>query len=116
MQKISSQKIAQVVKSAKEAIVSLAAERNKLASEVAELRRLRDVEKLASDMHERGARMDVTHPELVDELLKAANDGRLDVIKEALDLYPTLGYTDRISDSNSNTGDNFTNYLLGNVG
>lgn len=119
MNKLSSEKIAQVLADTRMVLLSVTDERDKLAAENAQMKRHAEAEKLASKMHEKGVRMDTEHSELVSELEKAAEDGRLPVIQEAVDLVgPQNGFTGRLSsDDVAGGGSNaFESYILGNVG
>lgn len=117
MNKLSSEKIAEVLKSAQEALLSVTSERDKLAAENHALKQHDEAEKLAFAMHEKGVRMDMDHAELVETLEKAASEGRLEVVKEALDLtVSNMDLSNRISERDTGSGNAFEAYLLGSIG
>jgi len=119
MNKLSSSKVAQVLEDARYMLLSITEERDKLASENAYMKRHLEAEKLASVMHDKGVRMDVDHAELVGELEKAAEEGRLPVIQEAVDMVSHQnGFTGRLSndDVTGGGGNALESYILGNVG
>ena len=76
--------------------------------------------KLASVMHDKGIRMDTDFGDLVLELEKAAEDGRLPIIKEAVEMVaPNMGGMNGslVSDERSGNGStSFESYILGDVG
>lgn len=118
MQKISSDKIAEVLKDASAALLNVTSERDKLASQVSELLLQREVEKLASDMHEKGVRTDTAFDALVEDLQKAASEGRLDVIKEAVQLMaPDMGHSVSLREGaeGGSGASAFENYILGSI-
>jgi len=119
MEKLSSQKVAQVLEDTRVVLLSVTEERDKLASEVASMKRHQDAEKLASKMHDKGVRMDTEHADLVVELEKAAEDGRFSVIEEAVEMVsPQNGFTTRLhnDDVAGGGGNAFESFILGNVG
>ena len=86
MEKISAKKLASVVLSAASTIRKLAAERDSWRK-VAEERMTHDeAVKVAAAMEERGLVGSISRDELISSLEKAASEGRLDVIKEAVEL------------------------------
>jgi hypothetical protein len=118
MERVSHTKIAHILKEAGEALVSVTAERDKLAEENALLKRRADCEKLASRMHARGLESDKEPEELVEHLEKEAAAGRFETIQTAVDLYGpnmSLGSTAKAHDAGGGT-DPLTSYLLGRVG
>jgi hypothetical protein len=120
-------KIAQVMADGSHAIRTVTSERDTLAEENSQLReklssvktRL-EAEKLAAEMHEKGLNMDKEFADLVDDLEKDAQDGRLPVIQEAVKMAaPNMG--SRIAsinnDETSTSGDHdLVKYLVGSVG
>jgi len=120
MQKISSQKIAQVLEDAQNKLLSLTSERDDLAQKVAMMERHGEASKLASVMHDKGIRMDTDYGDLLEELEKAAEDGRLPIIKEAVDMVaPNMGGMSGSLSSDErpgNGGTSFESYILGDVG
>lgn len=118
MQKLSSDKIAQVLSDTQQVLLSVVSERDKLAAEVSTLRTHAEAEKLASVMHEKGIHADTTHEQLVEDLEKAASEGRFSVIKEAVDMMaPNMGLTASLrNDDGGGTGaSQLENFLLGDV-
>lgn len=92
MQKLSSDKIAEVLADTQQVLLAVCSERDKLAAEVSQLRMRADAEKLASTMHEKGVHLDTPFESLVEDLEKAASEGRFSVIKEAVDMMaPNMG-------------------------
>jgi hypothetical protein len=119
MDKLSAAKVAQVLEDASRALTDMAGERDKLASDLAELRTRVEAEKLASAMHDKGLRLDVEHDELATDLVKAAEDGRLPVIQEAVEMVaPNMGLTGSAVSNDVPGGgmDALTGFILGNVG
>jgi len=119
MEKLSYTKIAQVLADTRQVLLSVTEERDKLATENSLMFRRMESEKLASQMHDKGVRLELEHDELVGELEKAAEDGRLPVIQEAVDMVaPNMGLTGTlISDEMTGGGeDALTSFILGNVG
>lgn len=120
MEKISYSKIAQVLEDTKTALLSVTSERDKLASENASLKRHLEADKLASVMHAKGLRLNEGHDELVADLEKAAEEGRLPVIQEAVDMVaPNMGLsgihmTDDVAPGAG--GNPLESYILGSVG
>jgi hypothetical protein len=118
MQKLSSDKIAQVLKDASVALKSVTDERDTLAVKCASMERREEARKLASVMHGKGIRLDTDFDSLVSDLEKDAESGRFSVIQEAVDLVgPNMGMSQTLSDDVSGGGSNaFEAYILGNVG
>jgi hypothetical protein len=119
MDKLSSQKVAQVLADTQKVLLSVTAERDKLASDNAVMLRRMEAEKLASAMHDKGVRLELDRDELVGELEKAAEDGRLPVIQEAVDMVaPNMGFTGTLTSDDVAGGgaSGLESYILGNVG
>lgn len=120
------EKIARVLADAGQTLRKVAAERDEKVVENAQLReKLSSVEtrlmceKVAAEMHEKGLRHDTEFPELVDDLEKAASEGRLPVIMEAVKMAaPNMGSHFSInSDEAAGVGmSDLESYLVGNVG
>ncbi len=121
------QKEAQVLAVAAATLLKVAAERDTALARNAELdtqldnvqKRL-ESEKLAAVMHEKGLNRDVEFPELVEQLEKAAHEGRLPVLQEAVKMAAADmgGHIARINNdevSGSGSSD-LEGYLLGSVG
>lgn len=120
MDKVSFSKIAQVLADTQQVLLSVTAERDKLAAENSALLMRREAEKLASVMHDKGLRLDVERAELASELEKEAADGRLPVIQEAVDMVaPNMGLNTQQLTNDAVTPEGasaFESYLIGNVG
>ena len=120
MDKLSTAKVAQVLADAQQVILSVTDERDKLASKLSELETRREAEKVAAALHEKGMRLDTEYGVLVQELEKAASDGRLPVIQEAVDMVaPNMGIraTSLTNDEvTAGGGSALESYLVGNVG
>jgi predicted nuclease with TOPRIM domain len=120
-------KIAQVMADGSQALRTVTSERDTLAEENGQLQeklaavqtRL-ECEKTAAEMHEKGLNMDTEFADLVDNLEKDAQEGRLPVIQEAVKMAaPNMG--SRIAhinnDETSMSGDHdLVKYLVGSVG
>ena len=119
MEKLSTAKVAQVLADAAGALKDLAAERDKLAEENSSMKMRMEAEKLATAMHAKGCRLDVEHGELVSEIEKAAEDGRLPALQEAVDMVaPNMGLAG-LTTSDDAPGGGMTSlegYIIGNVG
>ncbi len=120
-------KEAQVLAAARDALIKVATERdvaieraNKLDIKLASVRQRLECEKVAAQMHEKGINADQDFAELVDDLEKAASEGRLPVIQEAVKMSaPQMGA--KIASINNDEtsvagGDQLTQYLVGSVG
>jgi hypothetical protein len=119
MQKLSSQKIAQVLEDTRTVLLSVTDERDKLAARCAELETRQEAEKLAFTMHDKGLELDTPIEDLVAGLEKRASEGGLDTIKEAVSMVaPNMGLAASVTDEPRGGGDgsNLMNYVLGGVG
>jgi len=118
MDKLSYSKIAEVLQDAKDALLAVTDERDKLAEENAGMKRRIEAEKLASVMHSKGIRMDVDPETLAGELEKEADGGRFEVIREAVDMVgPNMGLAASINEDVPGGGATaFEQYIFGNVG
>lgn len=119
MQKISANKLAEVLHDTQRVLISVTQERDKLAYENASIKRTIEAEKLASVMHDKGCRLDTNFSDLVTELEKAAEEGQLPVIQQAVDMVgPNMGFRGiQTHDEMSGGGnDSLTSYLIGGVG
>lgn len=120
------EKRAQVLADASHAFRKVASERDFYIQKCAELTSLNEsvrmrleAEKTAAEMHEMGQNLDKSFPDLVDDLEKAAQEGRLPVIQEAMKLAsPTSGAQFAISNDESRAGGSseLERFLVGNVG
>ncbi len=121
------EKIAQVLADAGQTLRKVASERDVAIAENTELKeKLASVEtrllceKVAAEMHEKGLRHDTEFPELVDDLEKAASEGKLPVIQEAVKMAaPNMGNHFSINNdevSSAGAMSDLEAYLVGNVG
>ena len=119
------EKVAEVLQAAGTAIRNVAAERdeleNKLASAEAKnqmYERRVMAEKVAAQMHNKGINTDTDFSSLVAELEKAASEGKLDTIENAVEMVgPDMSLkTASIHDSPRASGNSFEAFLLGGVG
>jgi len=121
MKKISSQKIAQVLNDAQTALRKVAEERDHALDKLASMERRREAEKLASVMHDKGIHLDVDHITLSDDLEKAAEEGRLPIIQQAVAMMaPNMGLkTASLNNDDSTIGGAQTDlerFIFGDVG
>jgi hypothetical protein len=118
MQKLSSQKIAQVLQDTQRVLLSVTGERDKLAAENTAMKNRAEAEKLAFTMHDKGLEMDTPFADLVTTLEKRAAAGDLSTLKEAVGMVaPNMGLTNSVSDEvRGGGGSTFENYVLGGVG
>lgn len=119
MPELDKEKVAKVLMDAGAALRSVTSERDKLASEVATLRRRDEAQKTASAMHSKGIHREVDYDTLVGNLEKAAEDGRLHVIKEAMEMVgPNMGSLGSLTSDDVATGGGnaFESFILGDVG
>jgi hypothetical protein len=120
MDKISTAKIAKVLTDTKNALLAVTDERDKLAEKCALLERRSEAEKVAAVMHSKGVHLDVERDDLVADLEKAAEDGRLPVLTEALDMVgPNMGITGTLASNEElrgSGGNALESFLLGDVG
>lgn len=120
-------KEAQVLTAARDALIKVASERDEVTRErdalkmkLAQVRTRLECEKVAAQMHEKGINTDQDFTDLVDDLEKAAYDGRLPIIKEAVKMQaPNMG-TKIASINNDETSEvgssHLEQYLVGSVG
>jgi hypothetical protein len=120
-------KVAQVLADSAVAMRQLQNERNaalvknaELQMKVARYERRVQAEKVAAMMHQKGINMDTEFPSLVADLEKAAQEGKLPTIEEAVDMVgPDMSFkTASIHDTPVGAGseDDLTRYLLGSIG
>jgi hypothetical protein len=120
MNKISNEQISQVLHEAPGMIRSLVAENSMLRTKVASMERHDAAEKLAEAMHAKGLDLDKTAEELTERLEKAAAQGKLDTIREAVDMVgPDM--SEKIGSIANNDvqvamGSDFERFLVGGVG
>lgn len=120
------EKIAEVLADAGHTLRKVASERDTLAEENQQLKRkLAGVErrlfceKVAADMHSKNLRTDVEFADLVDELEKSADDGRLPAIVEAVKMAaPDMGTHFTINNDEASGGPGMSDleaFLIGEV-
>lgn len=120
MEKLSNDQISQVLHEAPGVIRSLVAENSMLRTKVAGMERHAAAEGLAEVMHSKGLELDKTAEELTERLEKAAEQGKFDTIREAVDMVgPDMG--EKIgsignNDASAATGSDFERFLVGGVG
>jgi hypothetical protein len=86
MKKLSNAQKAQVLQDASFALRTMAAERDVALAKVAQMERRADAEKLAAEMHNKGLELDTEFGDLASGLEKAADEGRLPVIQQAVEM------------------------------
>ncbi len=121
MNKLSNEKVAQVLHDAGAALRVMAAERDSVTEKLAGMVRRRDAEKLAAAMHDKGINLDQQFTALADDLEKAADEGRLPVIQEAVGMVaPDMAFkTASITTDEYQTGageSDLVRFVLGDVG
>lgn len=93
MNKISNQKVAQVLSDVPGTLRKLAERNKELEEKVAHYELRTRVEKLASEMHRKNIHSDVALEDLADNLEKAASEGKLDAIEQAVGMVaPDMGH------------------------
>lgn len=120
------QKTAQVLADASQTLRTLQSERDFFMQKYAEEHALNgaiqvrlEAEKLAAEAHEGGYYSDKSFSDLVDYFEKAAQEGRLPIIKEAMQAQPpSMGTQFEISNDESRSSgvSELEQYLVGNVG
>lgn len=121
MEKLSMEQIRELVAEAPGMIRKLASERDEYKSRCEELERHEAATKVASEMHRKGISTDLDHVTLTANLEKAAEQGKLDEIRAAVDMVgPDMGMkmAQLVNDEQrSATGSSdFERYLLTGVG
>ena len=120
MQKIASDKVAEVLADASRALRTVAAERDEALSKLSSIERRVEAEKVASAMHQKGHRLDTEISTLSDEMEKAAEQGRLPIIREALDMMaPNMGFKTaslQTDEKSSVSSSDFKRFVMGDVG
>ncbi len=86
MEKLSNKKIATVLRDAENALRAITHERDEALSKLAAHERRTTCEKLAYAMHNKGIHTDIDTDTLVNSLEKAAEQGRLPIIQEAVSM------------------------------
>jgi hypothetical protein len=91
-EKLSSAKVAEVLADAATALRKVAGDRDHWKKVATDLQRRDKAEKLASHMHDKGIDLDTPVETLADRLEKAAEQGKLDSIEQAVELVgPDMG-------------------------
>lgn len=122
MQKISSQQIQEVLSAVPGALRKMAAERDYWKKEAESRMRRDDAEKVARAMHDKGINGDTEFEELVSQLEKAAEQGKLDNIAQAVEMVgPNMGQkiaslTGEEHSAGSQPGSDLVRFLVGGVG
>lgn len=122
MDKLSNDKISQVLFDTQQVLKSVVSERDQAISKLAKIERRIEAEKLAYQMHSKGLDLDTELPALADHLEKEADQGRLAVIKQAVDMVgPNMGFkTAHLNSDEAVAGEgggtDFERYLVGDVG
>jgi hypothetical protein len=119
MNKESTLKIARVLHDTRQVLVSVTAERDKLAAENAAFKRRGEATKVASMLHDKGIDLDTPFDALVENLEKQAEAGRLPEIARAAEMIgPSMSFGSTNNDEVMSQGANdvLTNYLVGSVG
>jgi hypothetical protein len=119
MDKESAQKVARVLHDARTALVSVTAERDKLAAENAAFKMRSECTKVASMLHDKGIDQDTPFSELVESLEKEAAAGRLPEIARAADMVGpnmSFGSTYNHDGAEGAGSDVLTSFLVGHVG
>ena len=121
MNKLSNEKISQVLQEAPGVIRALVNENAGLRTKVANMERRQDAEKLADAMHTKGLELDKTAEELTESLEKAASQGKFETIRAAVDMVgPDMG--SKLASIANNDGQGMTvgsdleRFLVGGVG
>lgn len=119
------QKIAQVLTDSANALRTMAVERDQTLEKNAALqRRLQEYErrtrceKVAAMMHQKGINTDVNFQDLVEDLEKKAMEGKLDTIREAVDMVgPDMSVkTASIHEQPAGGETDFERFLIGGIG
>ena len=120
MEKLSSEQVKEVLSQAADTIRKLAESRDAWKKEAQVRMRRDEAEKVASAMHAKGLQADVPFEDLVAQMEKAAENGNLTKIAEAVELVgPDMGQkfahlsTD---ESRATVGSSFEQFLMGGVG
>jgi hypothetical protein len=119
-------KEAQVLVAARDALRKVASERDSAnlradaaESKLASVRQRLECEKLAAQMHEKGINGDQDFASLVDDLEKAAQEGRLPVLQEAVRLSaPNMGHKIASINNDETSGgeSQLEQFIVGQVG
>jgi len=121
MKKLSNEQISQVLSEAPGIIRDLVSENASLRDKVAGMERKEAAADLAETMHGKGLELDVTLEDLTARLEKAAEQGKLETYREAVELSgPDMGSKlASLSNNDGNhaaTGSALERFLLGGIG
>jgi len=121
MNKLSSEQMQQVLEAVPGTLRKLVGERDYWKKEAQSRMRRDDAEKVAHAMHEKGISVDVSIDDLVTQLEKAAEAGKLGKIAEAVEMVgPDMGQKiAHLSEGEASYavgGDDLTRFCLGGVG
>lgn len=123
MDKLSSEKVQQILEVVPGALRSLAQERDHWKKEAQAYRRHEEAEKVARSMHEKGINTDTSIDALTDTLEKAAAAGKLERISDAVEMIgPDMGQKiahltgDDSTQASGGSSNEFTRFLMGGVG
>lgn len=123
MHKLSSDQLQQVLDAVPGTLRKLAAERDYWRTEAQTRMVHEDAEKVAHAMHEKGINVDVPINDLIETLEKAAAQGKLEKIADAVDMVgPDMGQKiasltgDESTAASEQTNSGFERYLMGGVG
>lgn len=121
MDKLSNEKIAQVLQDTQHVLRSVTSERDTAQQKLAHLERRFEVEKLATQMHAKGLELDTDLTALADHLEKEAEQGKLPIIKQAVEYVgPNMGIkTAHLNNDEAAVGaggTDFERFLVGDVG
>lgn len=101
MEKISQEKVAQLFKDAAETIRTLVAERDTAVTKLAQIERGSAIDKLASEIEKKGLGNGASHSDLVANLEKMAEQGKLEMVREAVGFVgPDMG--EKLASINNN--------------
>lgn len=123
MHKLSSDQLQQVLETVPTTLRKLAADRDYWKNEAQSRMQREEAEKVAHAMHEKGINSDVKIDDLVETLEKAASEGRLNTIAEAVDMVgPDMWrktasvHSDESTAASSAVQSEFERFVMGGVG
>lgn len=120
MKKISNEKIAAVLRDSENALRAMASERDEALAKLSSVQKHNECEKLASAMHSKGINTDVDYNALVESLEKAAQQGRLPIIQEAVGMMSgNMSFANLNNDEPAVSGaggSQLESFILGDVG
>lgn len=120
MEKLSMDDIRELISEAPGMIRKLASERDFYRTEYEALVRKEDAIKVASEMHRKGINVDVDLEVLSNNLEKAAEQGKLEQIRAAVDMVgPDMGKLARLTNDETHNevgSSDFERYLAGQLG